>query len=118
MAGNLVTSLPLVEAPACVGRLLPVHVETLTDGLTLDATYPNVLKLDPGGSARIVVLPDVEAFNGVMFSIINAADADEDLTVNNASASTIGTVGQNKRAEFWSDGTNWNLTAITTIALS
>ena len=61
-----------------------------------------------------------------MRTIVNRADAAEDLTVNDADGNTIGTISQNESADYYHDGidadgtagTGWALIAITTIALS
>jgi hypothetical protein len=110
-------SLPLVSAQATVGRLGSFQVLTLAGDLTIDGSHANTLKIDPAG-ARDVTLPAVAAFAGVTYTIINAADAAESMTVKNAGASTIGTVSQNEKASFYSDGTNWLLVDIVAIALA
>ena len=115
----MAVSLPLVEAPAIKGRLDSVYVATLSENLTLSGSIAaNVVKLDPSGSARDVTLPDVAAYKGVCYRVINAADAAENLVIKNAGGSTIATANQNEQAEVYSDGTDWILVAITTIALS
>lgn len=95
-----------------------VYIATLTGNIALDATYPLLLKLDPGGSARDVTLDPVATAEGLKRRIVNAADAAESLVVKNVAGSTIGTVAQNRQAEFYCDGSEWSLVAITTIALS
>lgn len=115
----MAVSLPSVEAPAIVGRLSGVYSATLAANLVLDGSIAaNVLKLDPGGSARDVTLPDVAVYNGVSYRIVNAADAAENLVIKNAGGDTIATVNQNEQAEVFSDGTSWALLAVTTIALA
>lgn len=94
------------------------HSATLTGNIALDATYPLVLKLDPGGSARDVTLDAVATAEGLVRRIVNAADAAENLVVKNVAGSTIGTINQNEQGEFYCDGSAWSLIAISTIALS
>ena len=49
---------------------------TLTGNLTVSfATYNgNILRIDPGGAARDVTLPDPANFEGMELRILNAAD--------------------------------------------
>ncbi len=110
------------------------RTETLTRGVTLDETYPGVYGPDPGGAGRTIVLDGAAglsgsadpAIHGLMRTIVNRADAAEDLTVNDADGNTIGTISQNESADYYHDGidadgtagTGWALIAITTIALS
>ena len=111
------TSSYLQEPPGLKGRIGSFHSATLTGDITLDATYPNTLKLDPGGSARNIALPTAANFEGVTWRIINAADTTENLVVKEGST-TIGTINQNEQGEFYCDGSSWALVCITTIALS
>jgi hypothetical protein len=98
-----------------------VYTATLSGTLTLDNTYPSILKLDPGGSGKTVVLDTEATHEGLYRRIINAADAAENLTVTETSGdggSTIATINQNEQGEFYCDGASWTLICITTIALS
>ena len=71
---------------------------TLTGNLSVDfATYNgNLLRIDPGGAARDVTLPDPANFAGMQLAILNAADAAETITVKNAAGSSLGTIEQNR----------------------
>ena len=94
------------------------HSATLAGDVTMDDTYPNYLKLDPGGSARNVTLPTAAAaLNGRIYKIVNAADAAENLLVKSG-ANTIVTINQNEAAEVVCDGGAWALIHVVTIALS
>ena len=95
-----------------------VNRETLAAGKTLVIGDASWQRLDPGGAGRTVVLPAEEGANGLWYKIINAADAAEDLTINNDAAGTIGTVSQNECAWFTCDGTSWTLEFIATGAIS
>lgn len=95
-----------------------LYVATLDAALTLDDTYPSLLKLDPGGANRNVTLPAIATSEGVFLWIVNAADAAENLVVKNAAADTIGTINQNEEGIFFCDGSSWILFRIATIALS
>jgi hypothetical protein len=102
------------------------HSDTLDAAVALDATYPAICKLDPGGAARDVTLDAEESIPsvGLYRRIINAADAAENLVVKDDAGSTIGTINQNEQGEFFNagvqDGTAsaWVLIAISAIALS
>jgi len=100
------------------GQIGSFYAATLTAALTLDVTYPNVCKFDPGGAHRNVTLDAVAKAAGVTRRIINSADAAENLVVLNAAADTIGTINQNDQGEFYCDGATWVLICITVIALS
>ncbi|MHA1571128.1 MAG: hypothetical protein ACTSWM_04855 [Alphaproteobacteria bacterium] len=94
---------------------------TLTGALVLTTLYRNVLRIDPGGSARNVDLPDVATSDGVNFEIVNTADASEALTVRDSvtdGSATVVEIAQNEKATVYCDGAAWYHTGITTIALS
>jgi len=95
-----------------------VYIATLAGNVALDATYPRMLKLDPGGSARDVTLDAVATAEGLVRTIVNAADNAENLVVKNTSGATIGTVNQNELGVFYCDGSTWSLLYVQTIALS
>ena len=76
---------------------IPSDVITLSDDLTLDGTYPNFLRIDPGGANRVVTL-DAEtdassvrytSRSGLIRIIANAADADETIDVQNDAAASL-----------------------------
>lgn len=124
---NADSYLPIGMGPNAGHITAPVfHSATLTGTTALDATYPSILKLDPGGAARDVTLDAEESIpsTGLYRRIVNAADASENLVVKNDAGSTIGTINQNEQGEFYNagaqDGTAsaWVLINITTIALS
>lgn len=77
-------------------------VETLAADLQLTAKSSQILKLDPGGSARNVTLPGedqgVADTDGLAFEIVNAADGLEDLVVKDPAGSTVVTISQNEKA--------------------
>lgn len=110
-AAHHAPELALVRAPS-------VHIATLTGDVTLDSTYPAILKLDPGGGARNVTLDAIATNAGLYRRIINAADAAENLVIKNAAGSTIGTANQNEQIEVYCDGSSWTLIAVSSIALS
>jgi hypothetical protein len=95
-----------------------VYEATLTGALTVDHTYPNMLKLDPGGAHRDVTLDAVGVSPGLLRWVVNAADAAENLVLKNAGGSTIATVNQNEEAIVFCDGDEWILFRVATIALS
>jgi hypothetical protein len=66
---------------------------TLTGNITIDADSPPILNIDPGGAIRTITLPATE--DGLIF-IINHIGGAFDITINNASASGIGTISQNE----------------------
>lgn len=84
------------------------YVDTLAGDLTVLETFSPLLVLDPGGSARNVDLPAEATSEGLIYLIVNTADAAEDITVRNDAAGTIVTVSQNEMALVVCDGTDWH----------
>ena len=124
---NADTYLPLGSGQVGAHLTSPVfHSATLAGNITLDATYPMVIKLDAGGSARDVELDDEGTIpsTGLYRRIINGSDGAENLLAKNAAGDTIATINQNEEAELYNagpqDGTDsaWVLVRIVTIALS
>lgn len=85
-----------------------VQSVTATGAITLDDTYSPHLRIDPGGAARDLTLPEGDAWTGCFLTIVNTADAAETITVKQDS-DTIGTVPQNFVGVFYFDGTTWIL---------
>ncbi len=101
------------------------HESILTGGVTLDVTYPSIVGFDPGGAGRTVVLdgttagPGEATHHGMTRVIFNKADAAEDLTVDDADGTTIGTISQNEGAVFYQDeDSGWALVFIITGAIA
>lgn len=81
---------------------------TATADMPIEATWPPVLLIDPGGAARTVLLPPEADCKDQMFLIINTADAAETLTVEEDGASTtIVALARNESAWVHCDGTTW-----------
>lgn len=95
-----------------------MYTATLAGALTLDDTYPAILKLDPDGSNRDITLDPIATSTGLYRRIVNNANGAENLVAKNVAADTIATINQNEQGEFYCDGTTWALICITTIALS
>lgn len=83
------------------------QTKTLAGNLTLVAASHTMQYLDPGGAARNVVLPAEASSEGLMFIIVNTADADESLTVQSDTPATVEVVDQNEMGLFFCDGTTW-----------
>src|SRR3990167_1050641 len=80
--------------------------QTLGATFTGDADMPHVWFLDPGGAGRTVLLP--AETDGLFYTIVNTADADEDLTVKeDANVTTIGVIERGESMSFYSNGTTW-----------
>jgi len=71
-----------------IPRIRDANTETLTGTKTLTAADAYHQNLDPGGSARTVVLPSGTGTQGGAVLITNAADAAEAITVQQSDAST------------------------------
>ena len=81
---------------------------TLSGNLTIAKEFPPVLILDPGGSARTVLLPAEADSKHQVFQIFNTADADEVLSVKeDAGSTTIISLGQDQFGWVFCDGTTW-----------
>lgn len=91
---------------------------TLTGNLTLDLSYGNRLRIDPGGNNRDVTLPAHTGNNGVWFDIVNTADAVENLVIKDSAGSTVVTLNQNERVHVQSNGSAWKHMGVQTIAQS
>lgn len=94
------------------------NVETLATDKTLTTADQTFQKLDPGGAGRVVFLPAEETSDGVWFWITNAADAAENLTVNDDGLGTVVVLNQNEAAIVICNGTSWQHMGVVTIALS
>jgi hypothetical protein len=92
--------------------------ETLSGARTVTFADANILRLDPGGSARDVILPAEADSAGVVYEIINAASGAENLVIKDDGASTIGTINQNEMCKVACDGSAWSLLYVSAIALS
>lgn len=93
-----------------------VSVRTLTGNDTLTNQSRVCQRLDPGGANRDVTLPAAE--HGLVYFVVNAADAAENLVIKNAAAATIATANQNEAAIVWSDGTSWYLVCLFTAPIA
>lgn len=90
------------------GMKFGVSSQTLGGNFTIDADAPTIQVFDPT-AARDITMPAEETSKGLMFIIVNAADAAEDMTIKNDAAGTIGTVSQNEIGIFVCDGTAWRM---------
>lgn len=119
MSTSLLARATPLDAPdgsalmTCRGR---TYVATMTGAVVMDYSYPNQLRLDPGGSARDLTLP--AGINGLWYKIVNFADASETITLKNAGGSTVETIDQNEEIEVEYDGSAWFVVAIRTIAIT
>jgi hypothetical protein len=91
-----------------------------TTTLVLDASYPNRLKLVATGGQTTRLPSPESAYEGVTFEVTNGAGGAHTITVTDQAESpnTITTIAQNTHAAFYCDGTEWELIAKHTIALS
>lgn len=117
MPGNLGTT-AIKQLTSLLSLKGGFYSGTLSGALTMDGTYGNIVKLDPGGAHRDVTLPAEEGRSGALFWIVNAADAAENLVVKDDAANTIVTINQNESAVVSCNGTAWSLVAVVAIALS
>lgn len=91
---------------------------SITGTLTLTRQYANILRIDPTGGHRDVVLPAEAGSDGFWFEISNWADAAENLVVKDDAAATIATINQNEKCSFFCDGTSWYHNGVVSIALT
>lgn len=87
---------------------LGVGMMTLGANLTMDVEMPTVMVIDPT-AARDVTLPPEADSEGLVFIIINAADAAEDITVKDDTPATVGTISQNEIGIFVCTGSVWRM---------
>lgn len=95
------------------GAAFGLNRQTLGGDITLDKKCCPVQLLDPGGADRTVSLPDLSDFSkeveGIMFMVVNMADAAEDITLADLanSSATVATVNQDDMAfVFWDPSAN------------
>lgn len=81
--------------------------QTLGAAYTIDADAPVVHIFDPGGAGRVITLPAEASSRGLMFIIINSADAAEALDVQDDGTTTVATIAQSEMAVLFCDGTTW-----------
>jgi hypothetical protein len=97
-------------ARGLMGRQL-CESETLADAGTTLTIANKLIQVCVPTAARTMVLPAVGSSKGLSFIFVNNSAGANSLTINNAGATTIATVAQNKRAWVFCDGTTWfNLT--------
>ena len=77
----------------------------LGSGVTL--LERNIVYMDPGGSARNLILPAEADSMGAWLIIVNTADASEIITVQDDTPATVASVGQSEQAIVVCDGTTW-----------
>ena len=90
-----------------IGAIYPQssNVETLSGDKTLANDDEQVQVLDPNGAGRNVDLPEDE--EGLVYEIVNTADAAEDLTVRDNDGNTIHAVSQDESAKFYNYGSGY-----------
>lgn len=90
------------------GLKIASYAADATAEMAIQTTWPPILYLDPAGGAKTVLLPAEADSEGLVFLIVNTADASETITVEEDSSTTsIGTVAQNGFGLFHCDGTTW-----------
>lgn len=111
----------ITQLDRALGNVSASAATTLADNLTLtlDTYNDNVLKFDPGGAHRNVLLWPEADTKGMVVLIVNGADAAENLVVKDDSGvTTHATINQNEAGLFKCNGTAWSLVCVFTIALS
>jgi len=83
------------------------NTEILAATKTLVVTDSLIQFLDPGGAGRQINLPAEASSDRLMFFLVNAADADEVLTVKDDGGTTILLIDQNEIGFTICDGTSW-----------
>ena len=82
------------------------NTEELSENKTLVVTDYMLQFIDPAG-AREVILPAEASSAGLMFIIVNTANAAETITVKDDAGGTVATVAKDYRAICFCDGTTW-----------
>lgn len=79
----------------------------LAGNLTLTFDDDWMQHIDPGGAGRTITLPAEADSSGKAFLIVNEANAEEDLTVNDDGGTTRAIIGEGQSAWLACDGTTW-----------
>ena len=86
-------------------RMLTLSIDASAE-MAIGADWPQMLFVDPAGGAKTILLPAEE--DGMIFYIVNTADAAEALTVEEDSSTTaIATIAQGEMAVIVCSGTTW-----------
>ncbi len=91
---------------------------TLSGAYTLDPIDGQRLRIDPGGSTRVVTLGEDYGQDGSWVEIVNTASGAEDLTINDPAGNTIVTISQNEKAVVAYNGSAYVHQGIVAIALT
>lgn len=86
---------------------LKSETKTLAGAHTLDKKSATLQFIDPGGAARTITLPAEADSDGLVFIVMNTADALEILTIQDDTPATVVTPTQNEMAIVVCDGTTW-----------
>ena len=86
-----------------------INVETLSGALTLNQKSADWQILDPGGSSRVVTLPPEEVSEGRVMHFYNAADAAENITIQNDAAGSLGVINPGGSAAVVCKATTWSV---------
>ena len=90
------------------GLKLAYAAQAIADNFAVTVDHPSLLFLDPNGGAKDVLLPAEASSAGLVFIIVNTADAAETITVkDDGDSSTIGSLAQGAVGLFVCDGTTW-----------
>lgn len=90
-----------------IGGTQPMTSEAAADSAVTLTVASKMIQTCIPTAARTFTLPAVAQSKGMCFIIVNNSAGANTITVQNAAASTIGTVAQNKRSIFFCDGATW-----------
>jgi hypothetical protein len=83
-------------------------IDMANAGLTLTmARMAPYMRVDPNGGSQTLVLPATALCAGLVCEILNAADAAETITLNDAAGTLVMSIAQNRACTIACDGTSW-----------
>ena len=89
-------------------KMLSMSIDIPATDYQIDANFPPLLYLNPDGGAKDVLLPVEADAQDQMFTLVNTADAAENIVLKDDSdTTTIATLNQGDTCTVHCDGTTW-----------
>ena len=84
------------------------RIPTLADNYQLTVDHPPIIVADPQAASKDLLLPLASTAAGLVFIVVNIADAPENIVVKDSTdTTTIATVAQTESVVLVCDGVSW-----------